>query len=271
MNRVLIILLVVVVSCIMILLWISLYYYHRWKELWELEEPRPVYSVSHSDTDTLRVIMIGDSWAEIHSEMQMDSILQKLLCQLTSRPVEVVSKGKGGMKSRGIYNLMYKTDGYGTKTLLESGADYCIIFAGINDASANLGTRQFCYYMKLIIQLLLANSIRPVIVEAPDVNIWKLFINRPCKSLLVDYLRSLMTGCDMYQYAEYRNALHNMLMCDRLMDSVLYVSIYAWNSKGTIMDNSLFLDDQIHLNRKGYELLDSCIATAIASDLKRYR
>ena len=268
MNKILIIVLIVVMPCIMILLLVSLYYYHRWKVLWELEEPRPLYSVFHSDTDTLRVIMIGDSWAEIHSELQMDSLLQKQLCHFTSRPVNVVSKGKGGMRSRGIYDLMHKTSDYGTKPLIESGADYCIISAGINDASANLGTRQFCYYMKLMIQLLLANGIRPVIIEAPDVNIWKLFGKRPYKSILVDYIRSLMTGCGMYHYAEYREALKDMLISDQLMDSVVYVSMNGWNGEGTAMDLDLFLDDQLHLNRKGYEMLDSCIASAIVSDLR---
>ena len=266
----LIILLVVVVSCIMILLLLSLYYYHRWKVLWELEEPRSVYSVSHNDNDTLRVIMIGDSWAEIHSELQMDSILQQNLSQLASRPVEVISKGKGGMRSRGIYDLMFKTEGYGTKPLVDLGADYCIISAGINDASANLGTHQYCYYMKLIIQLLLANGIRPVIIEAPDVNIWKLFGERPYKSIIVDFVRSLMTGCRMYHYTEYREALKDMIISERLMDSVVYVSMNGWNGEGTALNLDLFLDDQLHLNRKGYELLDSCIASAIAEDFRRY-
>ena len=269
MNRILIIVLIVVMPCIMILLLASLYFYYRWKVLWELEEPRPLYSVFHSDTDTLRVIMIGDSWAEIHSELQMDSVLEEHLCLLTSQTVEVVSKGKGGMRSRGIYNLMFKTDGYGTKTLIESGADYCIISAGINDASANLGTRQFCYYMNLIIKLLLSNGIRPVIIEAPDVNIWKLFGKRPYKSILVDYIRSLMTGCGMYHYAEYREALKDMLINDQLMDSVVYVSMNGWNGVGMAINLDLFLDDQLHLNRKGYEMLDSCIASAIASDLRK--
>lgn len=267
MNKVLIIVLAVVVSCIMILLLVSLYYYHRWKVLWELEEPRPIYSVSHNDTDTLRVVMIGDSWAEIHSELQMDSILQQYLFQLTFRPVEVISKGKGGMTSRGIYDLMFKTDGYGTKPLIDLGVDYCIISAGINDASANLGTHQYCYYMKLIIQLLLANGIRPVIIEAPDVNIWKLFGKRPYKSILVDYARCIMTGSRMYHYAEYRDALKKMLISNQLMGSVVYVSMNGWNGEGTDLNLDLFLDDQLHLNRKGYELLDSCVASAIALDL----
>lgn len=254
--------------CLTVMILLYLYYYNRWKVLWEVEEPRPVYSVHHHDDDTLRIVMIGDSWIEMHGELKLDTLLEWRLRQLIFRPVKVISKGKGHKRSRGIYDLMHKTEGYGTKPLITSGADYCIISAGINDASANLGTHQFCYYMKLMILLLHANGIRPVIIEAPDVNIWKLFGERSYKSILIDSVRSVMTGCRMYHYAEYREALKEMLISDQLMDSVVYVSMNGWNGEGTAMNLDLFLDDQLHLNRKGYEMLDSCIASAIASDLR---
>lgn len=252
---------------VVVMLLLCLYYYNRWKVLWELEKPRPVYAIHHYSDDTLRVVMIGDSWIEMHSNHGLDSLLEKQLCELTSRPVKVSSKGKGGMRSRGIYDLMFKSKGYGTKPVIVSGADYCVISAGINDASANLGTRQYCHYMRLIIDFLLENEIRPVIIEAPDVNIWKLFAQRPLKNIAIDSLRSIMTGCGMYHYAEYREALRKSLKDGQLKDSVVFVSMYGWDGNGTAMDESLFLDDQIHLNRKGYELLDSCIASAIASDI----
>lgn len=253
---------------VVILLLLCLYYYNRWKVLWNLEEPRPIYAVHHHNDDTLRVVMIGDSWIEMHTEQHLDSILQNQISEQTSRPVLLKAKGKGGMRSRGVYDLMFKNEGYGTKPLIVSGADYCVISAGINDASANLGTRQYCHYMKLIIKHLLANEIRPVIIEAPDVNIWKLFGQRPFKNIAIDSIRSIMTGCGMYHYAEYREALRKSLNDDLLKDSVVYVRMYDWNGEGTVMDKKLFLDDQIHLNRKGYEMLDSCIASAIAEDLR---
>ena len=33
------------------------------------------------------------------------------------------------------------------------------------------------------------------------------------------------------------------------------------------INQKLFLNDQIHLNKKGYKLLDSCIAKEISSDI----
>jgi lysophospholipase L1-like esterase len=210
--------------------------------------------------------MIGDSWTEFHKEMELDSVLEKQLCDLTSRPAKVTSNGKSHKRSRGIYDLMYKTDGYGTKSLIESGADYCIISAGINDAGANLGTNQFCYYMKLIMNLLLTNGITPVIFEVPDVNYWKLFNERPFLFIVKDYLRSIMTGAGMYHYAEYRDALHKMLVEENYMASIVFIDVNKWNSMGDRMDESLFLDDQIHLNQDGYVKLDSCLALYITED-----
>ena len=50
--------------------------------------------------------------------------------------------------------------------------------------------------------------------------------------------------------------------------SLIYIRMNDWNKSGSTINKQLFLDDQIHLNKRGYELLDSCIANAIAADLK---
>ena len=177
------------------------------------------------------------------------------------------SKGRGGEKSRGIYQLIFEENGMGTKTLLESGADYCVLFAGINDAAANLGKKQFVYHMKLIVDFLLANDIRPIIIEIPDVDIWNVYSGKPFKDLIVDYIRSLMTQSGIYNYPEYREALKSMLKGCGLIDSVIYVKMSGWNGDSAI-NKCLFLDDQIHLNHQGYLRLDSCIIDAILKDLQ---
>jgi hypothetical protein len=51
-------------------------------------------------------------------------------------------------------------------------------------------------------------------------------------------------------------------------DKVVYVSMNDWNDASPDIDQNLFMSDQIHLNRRGYEKLDSCIAIAIAKDLE---
>lgn len=257
---------IIIFVCLLTLLFVGVFYYYHWKPLWSLEEPRTVYFVSHHRDDTLRVVMIGDSWAGMRPDT-INMLFQTKLSRLIGRPSILKRKGKGGEKSRGIYHLMFEDDGFGTKPLLLSGADYCVIFAGINDAAANLGKKQYIYYMKLIISFLLDNNIRPVLVEIPNVNIWNVYGGKPFKDLMADYIRSWMTQCKMYYYPEYREALQSFLKDRKLEDSVIYIPMRGWNGNGSDLNNCLFLDDQIHLNQQGYIKMDSCIIDAIIKDL----
>ena len=244
------------------------FYYYRWKHLWTLEDRLPTYQVKESSADSLRVLMIGDSWAGIHHESGMDSYLQSQLQSKLKKRIVVESKGKGGEKTKGIYRLIFESNTYGTRPLFSEGADYCVVFAGINDAAANLGVRQYCYYYRLILDFLLVNHIRPVVVEIPNVNIWQIYGSKPIKDLLSDFVKSKMTNCKMYQIGEYREALHQMLQNESFMEKVIYIPMDKWNRYGPEIEKSLFMEDQIHLNRKGYEKLDSCIAQTIARDLQ---
>lgn len=245
------------------------YYYSRWKHLWAMDASIPSYEVKSRIDDTLKVVMIGDSWAGLHHEDGMDAYLLSKLQEKVKRPLSVISKGKGGEKSRGIYQLMFSTDCYGTKTLFASKPDYCIISAGINDAAANLGARQYCHYYRQILDFLLTCHIRPVVLEIPNVNIWHLYGGKPIKDLVIDFVRSKMTGCKMYHVQEYREALNKMLIDEHLMEKVVYVPMEDWNDGGPDINKDLFMADQIHLNRHGYEKLDSCIALAISKDLEK--
>lgn len=262
---------IVAIAILLVFLIVGLYfyYYSRWKHLWVLDVKIPPYEIKSHASDTLRVVMIGDSWAGLHYENGMDKYLYSLLQERLTCPVSVISKGKGGEKSRGVYQLMFSTDGYGTKTLLSSKPDYCIISAGINDAAANLGTQQYCYYYRQILDFLQTNHIRPVVLEMPNVNIWHIYGGKPFKDLTIDYLRSIMTRCKMYHVQEYREALYHMLIDEHLIGEVVYVPMKDWNDGGPDINKNLFMADQIHLNRHGYEKLDSCIALAISKDLEK--
>lgn len=249
------------------MIFVSLYYYFRWKPLWSYEELREFYSISHHYDDTLRIVMIGDSWVGMRSDT-LNSLFQKRLSTISGRSVILKSKGKGGEKSRGIYQLMFEGDGWGAKSLLVSGADYCVVIAGINDSAANLGKKQFTHHMKLIIDFLLKNNVRPILIEIPNVNIWNVYGGKPIKDLVVDFTRSLMTRCGMYHFPEYREALRLMLEDSKLLGPVIYIPMNSWNGKNYDLNKQLFIDDQIHLNYQGYLKLDSCIMNVIIQDLQ---
>lgn len=258
----------IVFICLLALICIALCYFYRWKSQWALEEPKTLYHITHHQDDTLRIVMIGDSWVGMRTD-SIDDQFQNRLSTFIGRPVKNKTKGKGGEKSRGIYHLMFENDGFGTKPLLSDGANYCVVIAGINDAAANLGKKQYVHYMKYILELLLANDIRPVLIEIPDVNIWNVYGEKPIKDLTVDFIRSLMTGCEMYNYHEYREALFSMLTNEHLLNQIVYVPMICWNGEDVLINLSLFMMDKIHLNRYGYERLDNCIAAAIAKDLQQ--
>ena len=209
--------------------------------------------------------MIGDSWVGMRTGIE-NSHLQQQLTELTGFPTMVWTKGTGGAKSRDIY--LHVFDKNGTRPLMEEGPDFCAVFAGINDASANLGTTQFRHHFKLILQFLLKNDICPIVVEIPDVNIWTVKNDKPLKDLAGDYVKSIMTGCDMYCYANYREELNKMLIQEELLDEVVFVPIKEWCGNEVQMQE-MFLDDMIHLNEKGYVMMDSCIAVKIVDYLKK--
>ncbi len=258
---------VIVMISLFAIIFVSLYYY-RWKPLWSYEDPRTFYSISHHHDDTLRIVMIGDSWVGMRTDT-LNNLFQQRLSAISGRPVILKSKGKGGEKSRGIYQLMFEDDGLGTKPLFTSGVDYCVVIAGINDSAANLGINQFTHHMKLIIDFLLKNDVRPVLIEIPNVNIWNVYGGKPIKDLVVDFTRSLMTRCGMYHFPEYREALRLMLQDSKSSGPVIYVPMNGWNGKDYDLNKQLFLDDQVHLNQQGYIKMDSCIINAIMRDLQK--
>lgn len=250
-----------------VVLTIYCYCFYRWNHLWQNSSPIPYYKIECHNDDTLKILVIGDSWAEIHSDLRMDSFLCSRLQEKVSNPVLVTSKGKGGEKCKRIYQLMFERSGYGTRTLFEKGVDYCIIFAGINDAAVNWGTKQFCYHYKLIIEFLLHNHICPIVVEIPDVDIWNMYKNKPIKDKLTDFLKATMTRSMMYDYHNYREALYEMLQKDKLLDKVIYVPMTNWNGYESEINPKFFMEDRVHLNSKGYHKLDECISVAIANHL----
>ena len=259
----------IIIGCLLLFCLAYGFYYIRWRDLWSICQQEPIYKTKKCNDDTLRVVMIGDSWASLHSELHMDSYLCSELGKGISCPIMVASKGKGGEKSRGIYRYMFQNTGCGTKTLFIVEPDYCIVLAGINDAAANWGTKQFCAHYKMILNFLLSKHIRPVIIEIPDVDIWHIYGDKSWKDLMADFVKSTMTGCRMYHFHEYREALKVMLFEEHLMEQVVYIPMECWNEERERINQNLLMADRIHLNRRGYEKLDACIAKAIICDLQQ--
>ena len=212
--------------------------------------------------DTLKIAFIGDSWAAYHHDH--DKELEILFSQ-KGLPVHVFSVGNVGAKSSEIYGRMFST----TKQFLMERPGYCVISAGINDAVAKLGKEYYVHHYMLILQQLLELGIKPVVLEIPEVNYRAVASREPWTMRMRHILSSFMTGSEMYGFDSYKKALIQTIKKTDLQNRIIYISADSWNATGYHDKRGLYLSDEIHLNAKGYEVLDSCIASEIFKDIAK--
>lgn len=246
--------------CLLILVK-RLYNYYSWAE-----DIPTNYNMRRIPTDdTLRVIIIGDSWAAYHHDN--DSILTTMLQEIIQKPICVVSSGMVGAKTKSIYELMFDSiSSIGTKKLISNNPDYCIISSGINDAVAKMGVQNYCYHYSLIIRHLLSGDITPIILDMPDVDYEAVFQRESITSNIRHHISSWLTNAPMWSFEDYRKALQTMISQEINSNHIIFIPSTEWNPKGFKDSRNLYLEDHIHLNNRGYYLLDSCIATHISHD-----
>ena len=211
--------------------------------------------------DTLKIAFIGDSWAAYHRDY--NTMLETMLCH-DSIFACVSSEGYVGAKSKEIYNRLFTS----ARSLLEQQPDYCIMSVGINDAVAKMGKEYYTHHYLLILRLLLNAGITPIVIEMPDVNYRAINRREHWLMKIRHYLSAIITGSEMYGFGSYREALKNALTKEKIMDDIVYIKSESWNPDGFRDSQHLYLDDQTHLNTRGYLKLDSCIASDIARDIK---
>lgn len=249
----------------------------HWQPYFKPVEPfRPYDVVTHND-DTLRVVMIGDSWVYFHETLRRDSTLElKLKKEIGNNRVRLTAKGKAGAVSGEIYERMsaermlvteYDLNNC-TQSMLEKGADYCIISAGINDARQRRGKPYYLTNYIHIIRTLLSFSIRPVVMEIPEVEVDEAYKGNTLYYRLRSRIAMSFLGTSLYGTRDYREALRDSLKSCHLMDSIVYVSADSWNPQGWHDKRDIYTDDHFHLNLRGYEILDSALAVEIVKDYR---
>jgi len=235
----------------------------------------PYYHVDpRSDDDTIRVAVIGDSWAQFHNSFNCDALFEQYAGRWTQKKVKCQSKGKGGAMSKEVYHLMLRNqipensweDDFCTQPLIEEHPDYCVVMTGINDTWKKRPVSYYAGNCRLIIRLLLANDIRPVVMEIPDFEMGKwLDTNRRPQRFLFRFY-SYFTDVVEDDITPFRKRLTNMLNETGLVDSVLYIPAGNWLPKDHNYSEDIYQIDHVHLNYQGYHLLDSCMASEIIKD-----
>lgn len=251
----------------------------KWRPFYIPPTPFTPYEVKHHHDDTLRVIMIGDSWAYFHQTLRRDSTFANELRRvLRSKKVKVTAKGKAGATSGEIFERMcnertWEMDydlNYSAQSVIESGADYCVISAGINDARQRRGKNYYVGSYVQILRHLLSCGIRPVMMEIPDVDVDEAYLGNTLYYQLKARICMNILKTKLYGVDDYRQALKDSLISLHLMDSVIYIPAASWNPEGWRDKRNIYTDDHFHLNLLGYQILDSTFAAEIVKDyLKR--
>lgn len=241
-------------------------------------EELPFYDVGpRPDDDTLRVAVIGDSWAEWHMTLNLDTLFQQYGARLTDKPIKCMTRGRGGAKTKDVYFYMFRslTQEYPwmhdlcTQPLLEEHPDYCVVMVGINDAWKKRSVSYYTGNYRLIIRLLLANRIRPVVMEIPDFDLegW-LGIHRK-RDVFFYRIYAYFNDVVEDDVTPFREGLKEMLRDTGLADSVLFIPADRWIPQDNHFSEDIYQEDHVHLNYYGYHVLDSCIVSEIINDYDR--
>lgn len=215
--------------------------------------------------DSLIVICMGDSWASYHS--QYDQHLKTCIETKVKKPTKVISKGTVGAKTKSIYKEMHIDGPSGTKELIELLPNYAIVSAGINDAVAKMGTKNYCHHYNLIIKELISAGIKPIIIDMPLVDYRAIYQRESLIARIRHHISSWITGAPLWSFDNYRTALQSLIKQDVINKRLIYISASEWNPEGYKDSRHLYLEDHVHLNEKGYFLLDSCLTSTIYQDI----
>lgn len=221
---------------------------------------RQPYQLPIHEEDTLRIAYIGDSWAFMHRNH--DCQIARILADSLHRPIKVHSYGICGLTSKEIYENLF--DNADMKHfMLKRNYKYCFISAGINDTYKKMSTSYYQHSMDAIIQFLLANDIRPIILEIPDYDIVKAYNLQRTNRKLLRRASMLITCTQMDCKRDFRNALHELIKEKGYQDKVDVIQFKEWNNNYQKDLQMFYRSDGMHLNQEGYLRLDSIIVRHI--------
>lgn len=239
------------------------YSFHRYYAPPRIRQP---YLTNAAPDDTLRIAYIGDSWAFMHKDhaCKITSILEDSI----HKPVKVYSYGVCGLTSKEIYENMFDNSEF-KLFLSKRRYQYCYISAGINDTYKKMSTTYYQQSMDGIIRFLLANHIHPIIQEIPNYNIIKAYNRQTTTKKLLRRLSMLINGTKMDSKQEFWKALDELIQKKEYQDKISIIRYKSWNNNYKNDLKNYYNDDQMHLNEKGYSILDSVIANEIIAQRSR--
>jgi hypothetical protein len=155
--------------CIGMLMILLFKYLPRTIDRFSYSENLIYYTIPPNKDSCLTIGLIGDSWVSNH---RLDSLLH---CELLEKGYEskIISSGHEGGNTKLVYQKIFREDGqeYSSKFVIENQPDYCIVIAGTNDASTQMGGGFYAHHITQIVKTLLHYHIKPVLVSCPEFGI----------------------------------------------------------------------------------------------------
>lgn len=227
---------------------------------------RVPYLSKSNNIDTLNIAFIGDSWAVFHNNH--NCIIRNLLADSIHRPIAVYTMGVCGQTSKEIYKSIFDNPYY-RQFFQQRKYDFCIVSAGINDTYKKMSISYYSKSMDGIISFLIANKIRPIVLEIPDYNIEDTYKHQTFFRRMLRQVSMFINGTPMDCKQLFRNALDDLVKHNSYEDKLYIVRYKSWNNNYIYDINKLYRYDGMHLNANGYTVLDSTFAKIIIDDLKK--
>ncbi|QEM13342.1 hypothetical protein [Mucilaginibacter rubeus] len=194
------------------------YLYQRYS----LEKRHVLVPEKKHKNDTLRVGIIGDSWA---TGITIDTIIRD---EFKKRGIntDVIAFGQPEAKTKEIYDNLYANPGqpFSSNEILHHNLDYCIVLAGTSDAEGEMGAKFYAYYCSLIISDLARNNIEPVFVTMPEFGFKEETDSLDILKKVRNELASLLIdNGSTHNLDGYRKQANKMLKDTHLKDSTIVV------------------------------------------------
>lgn len=244
------------------LLFMSIYVAKKFYAYYSPAKERIAYATVQHIDDTIRIAYIGDSWAFGHSSHSCG--ITKILEDSLHLPIKLETYGIGGLTSKEIYNALYEVDDL--RLFMEKGWDYCFISAGINDTNKKMSSSYYKLSMKCIINFLLSNHIHPIILEIPDYDIIESYNRQNKLQRILRHFSMVINNTSLDCKQDFRDALNKYIHTYSLQKDVMVINYSTWNNNYYNDLKNIYIEDGMHLNEKGYILLDNIIAMTILKD-----
>ena len=242
-NKIILLIMTLVLICIGLAIPVHNYY--------NPASERSAYTCQQHQDDTLRLAMIGDSW--VFNHYPYNDTLASMIRQIIKKPTIVSAYGLCGKTSKEVYQSIFEDQTM--RNILEKGTDYCFVSVGINDTYKKMGAKYYAQSSINILRFFLKNNIKPILLEIPNYDINYAYEHQTADRKLFRQLSMLLTRSELDCRQEYRQALAHELVKTSIGEQIQIIHF-----PGTL---EYYKSDRMHLNEKGYHILDSCIANEI--------